>query len=195
MIVNFRNKDISVKERLEFHEAGGFVRSVSSAVVSVEEGTYSPLLYNIGLISSFIAFYTDMEVPSYNEIYIYLTDYQEFISNIVNHQGKSDFDKLNYDKLCKYIDMEIDFYKQMAINNQKSSMDDAFDKLSTLLSTLNTKAEKLDTKKIYHFFKELNPNEIINTYQKSNFSNIRDKANQNLNKKAHKDNDISKKDK
>jgi hypothetical protein len=77
----------------------------------------------------------------------------------------------------------IDYRKQKLIHNKKSSMDEAFESLNTLLSTLNEKAKELDTKKLEKIIKKLNPKELVKAYEESNIGDtLRDKAINELNK-------------
>jgi len=75
------------------------------------------------------------------------------------------------------IDRRISEKREYIKENRKNSMDEVLDGVSTLLSTLNSKASELDVKKLDKVIKKLNPQEIMKVYKNSGIGNdIRDKA-------------------
>jgi hypothetical protein len=130
MIVNFKDKEVNVKEKLTLAEAGAFVKSVADNVASIEDGAYSPIFYDVALISSFLTFYTDMESPLLEDIFADLNTYQTFIDDV---RYKDGFDCNQYQNLLCCIDKQIEFNKQQTLNP-----------LGQLLSEINNIVKKMD---------------------------------------------------
>lgn len=182
-----------IKKTLTFKESIQFIDGVIDSVFTQdEEGNdidYSPSALLPLLQSTFLEMYTDFEFSEdfdknfefYSEIDV---DYYTNTQSVNGIQLKG---------ILKAIDEGIDFRKQKLINSQSKPVDEAFDMLATLLSTLNSKAQELDVKKLDKILKKLNPSEVMKAYQKSGIGEgVRDKAIQELSKE-NKDlkNDIS----
>jgi hypothetical protein len=179
MIIKFQDKDINVKESLTLVESIAFVQSVVDDTVSLEDKSYTPLLYDLGLVKYFITYYTDLESPDLETLYSNYKDYKDFVDIIIVSDG---FNEDQYYKLVNAIDDEIYLKKEQLIHS--SAMDDMFASLNTLLTTLNSKAQELDVKKLEKILKKLNPQEIFKAYQKFGIGNdVRDNAIQELGKK------------
>lgn len=72
---------------------------------------------------------------------------------------------------------KIEFRKQKLLNSQPKPVDEMYLAITTLLSTLNSKASELDVKKLDKVIKKLNPQEVMKAYKNSGIGNdIRDKA-------------------
>ena len=174
MMIQFRDKEVNVKENLTLTDAMVFTKLVVDNVF--DETEYVPIYRDLAITKSFLTMYTDITISDLDEIYNNMTEYKTFIDNIVTVDN---FDYLQYDDIINNINELIEFKKEQIIH--KSAMDEAFGSLATLLSTLNEKAKELDTKKLDKLLKKLNPQELIKAYQKSGIGeNFRDKAIQDL---------------
>ena len=185
------------KSELTFKEAYEFVNNVVDACFITKDGIdvdYTPLNKIPSIQANFCELYTDIEFlqtedEEGKEIEgSFEKNFSTYMNVEINANGlvTSDGSLLNYFQfkgLLEAIDEQIEFRKQKLIHNQKSSMDEMFEKATELLEVLNVKAQELDTKKLEKIFKKLNPNEVVKAYQKSNIGDgIRDKAIEDLKK-------------
>jgi len=160
-----------IKDQLTFAESINFVDSIVDSCFEKDElGNdvgYSPSSLQPLIQSTFVEYYTDYEfVEDFD------TNFAVYMSVKINESLSATNGKfINMTQLngmFKAINDGIEFRKQQMLNNKKSAMDEAFESLSTLLSTLNTKAEKLDPKKLNKIINNLTPESILKAYQKSN---------------------------
>ncbi|MDF2588231.1 MAG: hypothetical protein K0S41_2072 [Anaerocolumna sp.] len=186
----FRDKEVNVKEQLTIVESLSFINSVADTVVDLEDNTFSPLFFDIALISNFIISYTDIEQPDLEDVYANLNEYQTFVENTCYADN---FNRSQYNYVMDSINSTIEFNKQQIIHKQTSALDEIAVQLSNLLSTLNSKAQELDVKKLDKVIKKLNPEAILKAYQKSGIGDdVRDKAIEELrNENIKLKNDIS----
>lgn len=170
-----------IKNQLTFAESMQFVDGIidSCFVKSEETGEdidYSPASLQPLIQSSFVEFYTDYEfVDDFDKNF---AEYMQVdIDNVVKNKG---INKTQLDGMLKAIIDGIEFRKQKLLDSQ-SKQSEMYSAITNLISTLNSKAEQIDVKKLDKYFKKLNPNELLRAYQKSGIGNdLRDKTIQDL---------------
>lgn len=170
-----------IKTQLTFDETLRFVdRVVDNVFIQDETGKdvdYSPASLYPLIQATFATYYTDMEfTEDFNK------NYEEYMAIDINStwsRGGTTGEQ-QFRSILDAINQSIDFRKQKLLDAQ-SKQGEMYTALTTLLSTLNTKASEIDVKNIDKYLKKLNVKEIIKEYQKSNIgNNTRDKAIQDL---------------
>lgn len=170
-----------IKTKLTFAESMSFVNGcVDTCFTQDEEGNdidYSAICKIPAIKSAFVEYFTDHE---FGEDF---DDNYEFYMEVKPSAYLSNDSLTVYEQLLTVIDEQIEFRKQKMIYSQRSAMDEMLNQVSTLLSTLNSKAEQLDIKKLDKMISKLTPNAVVKAYQKSNIGDVvRDKAIQDLSK-------------
>lgn len=168
--------DLELNESLEYDTLIAIADKISDAVVS--NGIYSPENKKPLFLFYVLNNMTNIKPKVDEEGNIDLNDIFKLMKSPI---GKEIEDltvtvptlwELDY-----LIDDKIEFKKQEMLHNKKSSMDEAFESLNTLLLSLNEKAKELDVKKLEKIIKKLNPKELVKAYEESNIgNNMRDKT-------------------
>jgi hypothetical protein len=170
------------KTQLTFAETLRIVEDAVSACFEMDdEGNdigFRPEIKDVSLQCAFYENYVDGKLSE---------DFDEAFATYMAididgiYPNNKDFNYSQWIQICHAVSDGIEFRKQKMLNDKKSSMDEAFDSLNTLLTTLNEKAKELDTKKLEKIIKKLNPQELVKAYQKSELAEgVRDKAIQDL---------------
>lgn len=162
-----------IKGQLSFNEVINIVNDAVDACFKVDENgndvDFRPECKKPCLQCSFFQTYTDMEfVEDFAE------NFDKYMALDINDLLTSTniyFNKKQWDDLVQAVDEKVEFRKQKLINSQPKPVDEAFDMLTTLLTTLNNKAQEIDVKKIEKQLKKFNVNEVVKAYQKNNIFN------------------------
>lgn len=149
--LTFKGKEIEVKERLTFEESVRFVNCVKEEVTF--DG-YSPLLCELFIATNFMRLYTNIDEVSVDEFYIYLSEYREFISSIMD---ENDFDTMQYKEILDSIYREIGFEKEKLLHISK--LDELLETVNYILVDIH---DKLDFEMIMKVAQKLSNMENIN---------------------------------
>lgn len=161
------------KTQLTFDEMACVVRDAVDACFKVDDDgndiEFRPELKDVSLQCSFYENYIGLPLRG---------DFDEaFATYMAVDIDDCIFNKSQWYAIRNSINEKIEFRKQQMLNNKKSASDEMYSMITTLLATLNEKAEKLDPKKFEKVLNKLNPNEIVKAYQKSNIGDgVRDKT-------------------
>ena len=143
--------DITIKKRLNFVDALSFVQSVVFTIVNEEDQAISYVLKSFLIKKNTIEYYTNIEIKDnkFDEVFDFI-DRNNLYNEVINCDG---FDIVEYRRLLKAIDDQIEFESQKII--KKSKIDD-------LIELLIDFVNKIDTDKISNFINKFDKIKNIN---------------------------------
>jgi len=166
------------KTEIKVAEKIGATNLIFNSYFNEDETTgtteFTPYYREIAQVHAFAEFFLDgVEFEENDDIYESVISDDELKEK---YQECSSLNNCFLNILSDVYEM-VNFKKEQIIHSKKSSMDEIFDMVSNLLSTLNDKAKEIDTKKLEKILKKLNAQEILKKYQESGIGNdLRDKT-------------------